>query len=70
MQEEPRVMSASGLRNLRQAIARFLTYWKGLGGHLVLKHHCAWHLAARAAEHGDPGATGHTSTNRRTTSWA
>ena len=54
MEEEPRNMSAQGLLLLRRHMTRFLTFWKSFGGHLVFKHHMAWHLAERAASHGNP----------------
>ena len=54
MSNETRQMSQTGLARLRQSMTRFLTYWKGFGGHLVYKHHCAWHLVERAAAQGNP----------------
>eukprot|EP00969_Alexandrium_andersonii_P168620 7451884-Alexandrium_andersonii.AAC.1 len=54
MQEEPRAMSPEGLEALQTCTLRFLSLWKSFGGHLVFKHHCMWHLAERASEHGNP----------------
>ena len=54
MQAEPRQMTSAGLRQLRQHMTRFLTYWKAFGGHLVPKHHFAWHIVERADRNGNP----------------
>ena len=54
MKAEPRHMSQMGLRQLQRHIGSFLVHWKAYGGHLVFKHHAAWHLAERAARHGNP----------------
>ena len=47
-------MSSRGLRLLQSHITKFLLHWKAYDGHLVFKHHAAWHLAERAAKHGSP----------------
>ena len=54
MNSEPRQMSALGLRQLQASMSRFLLHWKAFGGHMVFKHHMAWHLAERAGRHGNP----------------
>lgn len=54
MDQEPRVMSQEGLNKLRSRMFRFLQFWKASGGHLVYKHHCAWHLVQRAGAQGNP----------------
>ena len=54
MQAEPRRMSPGGLHDLQSSMSRFLTHWKLFGGHVVFKHHCAWHMVERAAWHGNP----------------
>jgi len=54
MESEPRHMSSAGLRTLQSSMTRFLAHWKLFGGHLVYKHHCAWHLAEAASRHGNP----------------
>ena len=54
MNSEPRQMSDLGLRKLQGAMSRFLAHWKAFGGHLVFKHHMAWHLAERAGRLGNP----------------
>jgi len=33
---------------------RVLAHWSSFGGHMVFKHHCAWHLSERATRHGNP----------------
>lgn len=52
--EETRHMSAAGLSELQRQMSRFLHYWKAWGGHMVYKHHAAWHIAQMAAIHGNP----------------
>ena len=47
MREEPRVMSPKGSLALRTHMTKFLTFWEAVGGHLVFKFHCAWHLVER-----------------------
>ena len=47
-------MSAQGLRQLQGDMSRFLASWKAFGGHMVFKHHMAWHLAERAGILGNP----------------
>ena len=54
MKLEPREMTPGGLHELRQSMVRFLVNWRALGGHMVYKHHAAWHLVQRAASHGNP----------------
>ena len=54
MYEEPRTMSAEGLSNLRKHMIRHLTFWKAYGGHIVHKHHMAFHLVERAGVQGNP----------------
>ena len=54
MKDSARNMQQAELRKLQSHIARFLINWKAYGGHLVYKHHAAWHLAERAARHGNP----------------
>ena len=54
MREEDRRMSAVGLRSFREAMCTCLITWKMSGGHMVPKHHFAWHLVERAAENGNP----------------
>ena len=54
MQDEPRRMTPDGLRALRQAMTRHLSFWQHAGGHLVPKHHYSWHLVERAGEAGNP----------------
>ena len=51
---EPREMNSRGVAQLQASMARFLAHWKASGGHLVYKHHAAWHLVARAGWHGKP----------------
>ena len=47
-------MSAEGLSNLRKHMIRHLTFWKAYGGHIVHKHHMAFHLVERAGVQGTP----------------
>ena len=54
MWAEPRQMSAGGLDKLQKQMTRFLLFWKNWGGHMVYKHHCAWHMVERAAFLGNP----------------
>ena len=54
MREEDRRMTLGGFRTLRDAMCEFLVTWKLSGGHVVPKHHFAWHLAERAATNGNP----------------
>ena len=56
MYDEPRVMSANGLHMLQLHMVRFLHFWTSYGGHLVAKHHMAFHLVERAAVHGESQA--------------
>ena len=43
-----------GLAELRSQMTRFLAFWKAWGGHMVYKHHAAWHIVQRAGAHGNP----------------
>ena len=54
MHDSPRQMSPDALRVLESSMSRFLTHWTAWGGHVVFKHHMAWHLAQRARRHGNP----------------
>ena len=54
MKEEPRRMTSAGFRALPSSMSKFLAHWKAYGGHLVYKHHMAWHLVQRASRHGNP----------------
>ncbi len=45
MRASPRRMSAEQLHARRDGMTRFLTLYKHWGGHMVYKHHAAWHLA-------------------------
>ena len=54
MQAEPRTMSTAGLRDLQSSMLCCLTHWKLVGGHVVFKHHCAWHMVERARRQGNP----------------
>ena len=47
-------MSSDGLAKLRRSTTRYLTFYKAAGGHLVYKHHMAWHLVERTEVHGNP----------------
>jgi hypothetical protein len=49
-----RTMSADTIEMVQLAMTRFLTYWRGAGGHFVVKHHMSWHLVERMCEHGNP----------------
>ena len=54
MQAAGRQVSYMVVHALQTSMSRFLTCWKVNGGHCVFKHHCAWHLAQRAPNHGNP----------------
>jgi hypothetical protein len=51
---QERVMPPDDIEKLVTATTKFLTYWRGAGGHFVVKHHMCWHLVERIAEHGNP----------------
>ena len=53
-EEQTRELSAGGLQQLQRNMSRFLHYWKGWGGHMVYKHHAAWHMVQLAGSHGNP----------------
>ena len=54
MNSNGRDMSPGALRILETSMARFLASWRAWGGHMVPKHHMAWHMAQRARQHGNP----------------
>ena len=54
MQAELRAMSNDGLRDLQSSMSRVLAHWKLFGGHVVFKHHCAWHMVEGASRHVNP----------------
>eukprot|EP00959_Pyramimonas_sp_CCMP1952_P317149 6637676-Pyramimonas_sp.AAC.1 len=43
MAPEPRRMSRKGLGILQQRMCHFLWAWRSYGGHMVYKHHAAYH---------------------------
>ena len=55
MEDEPfRQMTPDGCGRLQSSMIHFLHNWKAYGGHMVFKHHAAFHLAQRARQHGNP----------------
>ena len=54
MKSEGRGMSPDGYRQLEASMSKFLANWSAWGGHMVPKHHMAWHMAQRARQHGNP----------------
>ena len=47
-------MSGQSLRSLQRRTLHFLRWWGEYGGHQVYKHHALFHIAERAAMHGNP----------------
>ena len=47
-------MSALGIRALQASTSLCFVNRKAFGGHMVFKHHMAWHLAERAGRLGNP----------------
>ena len=55
MEDEPdRHLTPAACQRLETSMIRFLLNWKAYGGHMVFKHHAAWHLVQRARQHGNP----------------
>eukprot|EP00959_Pyramimonas_sp_CCMP1952_P109068 2281181-Pyramimonas_sp.AAC.1 len=54
MANEPRQMSKSSLGIMQQRMCHFLWAWSTYGGHLVYKHHAAYHVVQQAEQKGNP----------------
>ena len=54
MANAPRRLSPPDLHRLRTSMLQHLFFWKLWGGHMVPKHHFAYHLVERADRCGNP----------------